>query len=153
MAEGKACSAESSYPCLVGLGAQVPVAGCQSTTLYNFRIDSWSLKPALIASRRYTRVYRFRLEAVYCRIRSFGGVLPRDDLDAMENLPRARIEGVPDFGLVGFERVQPGLAGGAEIACSGAGEKGDKGAKFAACETLAGRGESGVQVVEGYPTC
>lgn len=95
----------------------------------------------------------FPFGGVYCQIRSFGGVFPHDDLDAMKSLPRARIEGVPDFGLVWFERMQPGLARGAEIACSDAGEKGDKGAEFAACGTLVGRGEGGVQVVEGYPTC
>lgn len=98
-------------------------------------------------------VVSFPFRGVYCRIRFFGGVLPRDDLDAMESLPRVRIEGVPDFGLAGFERVQPGLAGGAEIACPGAGEEGEKGTEVATCGALVGGGEDGVQFEESYPTC
>lgn len=44
-----------------------------ATTLYIFRIEPWSLTPALIASRRSTRVYRFRLEA-YIAGSGFSGV-------------------------------------------------------------------------------
>lgn len=89
---------------------------------------------------------------VYCRIRFFGSVLPRDDLDAMEGLPRGHIEGVTDFGLAGFERVQPGRAGGAETACLGAGEEGEKCTDVAACGALVGSGEGGVKFGEGYPS-
>lgn len=57
----------------------------------------------------------------------------------MESLPRGRIEGVPEFGLAGFGRVQHSLEGGTEIACSGAIGEGDKGTEVAACGALMGR--------------
>lgn len=79
--------------------------------------------------------------------------MPRDNLDAMEGFPRGCIEGVPDFGLAGFERVQLGLAGGAEIACPGAGEEGEKGTEVAAGGAFVGGGEGGVQFGEGHPAC
>lgn len=94
----------------------------------------------------------FPFGGVYCRIRFFGSILPRSDLDAMECFPRGRIEGIPDFGLARFERVQLGLAGGAEIACPGAGEEGDKGTEVVAGGAFVGGGEGGVQFGEGYPT-
>lgn len=49
--------------------------------------------------------------------------------------------------------MQPGLAGGTEIACPGAGEEGEKGTEVAACGALVGGGKGGVQSEESYPTC
>lgn len=47
----------------------------------------------------------------------------------------------------------PGLAGGAAIACPGAGEERQKGTEVAACGALVGVGEGVVQFGEGYPNC
>ena len=98
-------------------------------------------------------VVSFPFGGVCCRVRHYDGVLPRDDLDAAEGVRRGLIEGVLDSGLGGFERVEGGLAGGAEVACSGARDKKEKGAEIAASGAQVGGGEGGVQIEEGYPIC
>lgn len=49
--------------------------------------------------------------------------------------------------------MEGGLEGGAEVACPGAGEEREEGAKVAAGRALMGGGEGGLQSGQGYPTC
>ena len=49
--------------------------------------------------------------------------------------------------------MEGSLAGGAEEACPGAGEEGEKGTEVGAGGALVGGGEGGVQIGEGYPIC
>ena len=107
----------------------------------------------MIASRRSNDCVSFPFGGVCCRIRFCDGVLPRDDLEAAEGVRRGLVEGVPDSGLGGFKRVEGGLAGGAEVACPGAGEKSEKGAEVAAGGALVGGDEGGVQIWEVHPIC
>ena len=94
-------------------------------------------------------MYRFRLEAYAAGSGFATAYCPRMIL----RRPRASEEGSSRAYRGVFERVEGGLAGGAEVACPGAGEKREKGAEVAAGGALVGGDEGGVQIWEVYPIC
>lgn len=105
--------------------------------------------PALIASRRSTRVCHFRLEAYIARSGFSGVCCPGTILTRWRTSQEGVLSAYRTVARQGLERVRPGLAGGAEITGPGAGEKGEKGTEVAACGALAANGEGGVQVGKG----